>query len=680
MRFFTSAVWLLELLVLVVVDSRLSDGGTTRRSSQQLFFDIENNNNNPQVVSGGSQLFVPLQLGPDGVPFALSVNDLFRGYKLDTAEGESSLKSAVFTGQTEDVPFVHTYGSSKVVQTSQELMNTFGVEGALSVSYAPMISGQGAVQFLKKYVKTRNQVSLLYRVTHTAFSRKAKIQTMQLNGSPVGKGTRFIESIIYGAQLDIRFTISSDRDVNVLEIETELQGKIGVAPLSGGFLANFVVKDGETKARYTMEIETKASGVNFPVPPTLSYENFNQTNTLIQQFNTAYQGLFNSLAGLTTVDAQTNVLRQLTPIGFTLGQIADYTDSLNLFSSLALERRLQDFSTIFLKALQWQATLERALEVAEAEYGADAALRTNYFRAYETNVVDYQSKLNAQIAAGFTFRQNPINGTMPVTFPQGFDQLVMEGLTGQGYIAENLVLLGTTYVGLHYVGFTIPVNGASLQPWLSGSARTNTNAVVAYGKTPEELKRNLDNPNNPLQPLGQALVTFYENKDFQGRALPVASTGHYDVNFLDFHSFNDIASSMKLATGYAVILCYDANFVNCKTMPLAGSHPEFGVSNEQVSSFILFEAAAIMYADEFFGGFGIVAAKAGYFNTDYLTNSHNLNKKGSSLYVKPGFRVLLCYESNFRNCQSKPVSESKDRFGFWDNDKFSSFVVSASTP
>lgn len=256
------------------------------------------------VVSDNS--FIPLQLGPKGVPPPISGDDIFRGYKLDVADGENPLKSYVFEGETEAVPFVHTFGIAKVLTSSRDVVDSMDINGALSVSYGPMISGSGAGSFMQDFVSSKNQISFMYRIVHTAFARKAKVDTIRPIGNFAGRGTRFIESVIYGAQLDVRYTITTEEEVDFREIQADLEGKIGVGPLSVEFRANFESEEGERQATHSMKIEAKASGVNFPVPPTLSFENYTLMNERIMEFNDEYETLFLNIANQDTVDKKPN--------------------------------------------------------------------------------------------------------------------------------------------------------------------------------------------------------------------------------------------------------------------------------------------------------------------------------------------------------------------------------------
>jgi len=349
---------------------------------------------------GTSQSFIPLQLGPDGVPPPVSENDIFRGFKLDVADGESNMKDHVFTGDVEDVTFIHSYSYSETILSSEQLFDTMNVGGSLSVSYGPTISGTGAGNFLQENVSSKNQVSFLYRSIFTAYSKKAKVNTIRQDGlSVAGKGTKFIESIIYGAQLDVRYTITSEEEIDARKIGAELEGEVGgLGSLSVEFEGMFNQTEGEKSSRFNMQIESKASGVSFPLPPTLDYKGFGEMNNLISEFNDEYKALFERVGNGETVNQQ-NVVNGLTPIGISLGDVADYTSDLDRLDSLELDQRLEGLKDVLFHAVEWKGRLDRAKETVIYIYGGHPRDRVIHFETYKNVVEEYEAMSNNQIDA-----------------------------------------------------------------------------------------------------------------------------------------------------------------------------------------------------------------------------------------------------------------------------------------
>ena len=99
---------------------------------------------------------------------------------------------------------------------------------------------------------SKRQATILYRTHRATYARVVNVATIQpVEGFETlfpdeiteRHGTKFIDRIVYGAQLDVLFTVTTTEDINVQEIEAELRGKIGVGPLSVEFDKKFEKKE-----------------------------------------------------------------------------------------------------------------------------------------------------------------------------------------------------------------------------------------------------------------------------------------------------------------------------------------------------------------------------------------------------------------------------------------------------
>lgn len=452
--------------------------------------------------------FVPLALGPD-FNYPISADDILRGYKINTAEGETPFKGHIFTGEVSPIAYTDTFGKSAVIKSTNELTEMLEISGSLSVSYGPAISGEGSGSYLNNKVASKRQATILYRTRRAAYARAVNVATLQplqgftaLSPSALADvyGTKFIDRIVYGAQLDVLFTVTASEDIDLQEIEAELRGKIGVGPLSVSFEAKFSQTTGSAQSAYTMTIEASATGVDFSVPPNPT---FNQTNDLINDFNAKYDELRTAVSDGETVDLEKNVLNQLSPVGFTLSSIADYTTALNELEVAALDSKMQDLRSVFYSALFTKAQLIVAAETQAAIY-SDPRERDEIFDPYSQIKDIVVTNLDAKIDECLVFRRQPFerivgrDGTDVAVVPEIYpkteqDNAMLEGLKGDAYLASPVTLGTSRFQGYHYVGFALPMaepgpNGF-LAPWMSGSIRRDSdNEVVAYAKTPEELE------------------------------------------------------------------------------------------------------------------------------------------------------------------------------------------------
>lgn len=228
---------------------------------------------------------------------------------------------------------------------------TTEINGALSVSYGPMISGSGAGSYLDSKVNSKRQISIIYRTRRVAYAKGVDPATIKpivgldkLSSDDMYEmyGSKFIESMLYGAQLDVIFTIESSEDTDLTDIAAELKGRIGVGPLSVSFQAKFEKQEGESRSRYTLSIKARASGIDFGVGSNPSFE---EVNTLIEDFNTKYTETLEKVSKGETVDSS-NVASGFSPIAFSLSPISRYLPSkLSVDESSRFDDKMEDLSS-----------------------------------------------------------------------------------------------------------------------------------------------------------------------------------------------------------------------------------------------------------------------------------------------------------------------------------------------
>eukprot|EP00565_Helicotheca_tamesis_P006194 CAMPEP_0185724440 /NCGR_PEP_ID=MMETSP1171-20130828/921_1 /TAXON_ID=374046 /ORGANISM="Helicotheca tamensis, Strain CCMP826" /LENGTH=787 /DNA_ID=CAMNT_0028392291 /DNA_START=15 /DNA_END=2378 /DNA_ORIENTATION=+ len=450
------------------------------------------------TVSAGSTV-VPVAIGPEWqIPFGKS--SLGRGFKLNVDETENPFRDIVFEGEVEALPFQTSYARSEIIKRSDELQRMMGIEGRLAVSYGPMISGEGAGRFLENMVSSKKSVSVVYSSRNTAYAKSLvhsslvqhqDIDDLDSNGIAEVVGTKFIDQIIYGSQLDIIFTVTATKEIDLQEIEAELKGKIGVGPFSLEFSAKFERSEGEERAELELLIDVRAVGVTHHIPgnPT-----FDQVNQIIIDFGEEYKNLLDELGEHGTIDEEQHVLKQLSPVGFTLSSIADYKDELNKFEAAQLDSRMEDLTDRCWDAFLLKSELKKSLDEAEQTYCDDPRLCEEEFVPYYEVVQDYVSRLSDKIDECVEFRSLPIASIvganaepLPEPFVNENTWSVLRGLVGEAYIASPLELEGESFDGMHYVGFALPgIN--LLRPWLSGTARLDSdNTIVASADTSKTL-------------------------------------------------------------------------------------------------------------------------------------------------------------------------------------------------
>eukprot|EP00581_Thalassiosira_minuscula_P007537 CAMPEP_0183702230 /NCGR_PEP_ID=MMETSP0737-20130205/397_1 /TAXON_ID=385413 /ORGANISM="Thalassiosira miniscula, Strain CCMP1093" /LENGTH=1178 /DNA_ID=CAMNT_0025928805 /DNA_START=113 /DNA_END=3649 /DNA_ORIENTATION=- len=460
-----------------------------------------------QILLIASQDFVPLVLGPD-FQRAYDDKDILRGFKLNVQEGENPLKGHAFEGGVDSSPFSNSYTKSAVITSVDDLKEMMEIKGSLSVSYGPMISGSGAGSYLDKKVKSKRQVSILYRTRRVAYAKKVDVKTLQpvagldqLEPDEITEryGTKFIDQILYGAQLDVIFTVEATEDTDFFEIEAELKGKIGFGPLSVSFQANFQQQEGSSQSRYTMKIEAQASGIAFAVP---SNPSFDQVNELIDEFNNKYEEMLNQVGEGQTVDVS-NVANQFSPVAFALSPIAEYLPSkLSVEESARFDDKMEALRDVFFGALFIKSQVTKSRDEQELLYGNDPRVSRDIFQPYDDVVNSVKGGLNNKIDECLDYRKKSMreiletSSAVPIEYANTAVEVnVLNGLIGEAYIPSPVRIGGMTFEEFHYIGFALPGDGDEtssdsdlLVPWMGGMLRfDDDDSIVASAYSPEVL-------------------------------------------------------------------------------------------------------------------------------------------------------------------------------------------------
>jgi hypothetical protein len=365
-----------------------------------------------------------------------------------------------------------------------------------------LISGEGSGNYLKSCMTTTKKVTLIYRSRHTAYFKRLQpgtLETTQSANKMIHRptelaqtyGTRFISSIVYGAQLDVAFTVTSSEDINVQEMEAELKGKIGVGPLSVGFKAKFEKKTGAEKALYNMAITAKAIGVKLDVPANPTFE---QVAYIINNFNEKYDVKFKNHG-----NKNTELLQQLEPVGFMTSSIADSIETLSKEEIAVVEDKMKDLGKAFSETMYWKAKLDVINTNLKQCYEKDHKLRAEMYDPYYHELEKVMVGFQESISKCLEFRALPLQklvagaNVVPCTYPKtaSEEEYLLRGLSGELYIPSPV------HIGDHepldkdiyYIGFALK-KGDTFIPWMSGCLQRSTNGItetVATAETPENL-------------------------------------------------------------------------------------------------------------------------------------------------------------------------------------------------
>jgi len=464
---------------------------------------------------------IPLKIGSFHQP--MSENDLGRGFKLNVAQGEDSFRRKVFYGTLEIRPMTRSTTISSVIKDSKSLEESMEIGGRLAISYGPTISGEGSGNYLDKSVSSTRQVTVVYRSRHTAFFKRLQPGTlvstqdsMEVISRPQelasNFGTLFVDTIVYGAQLDVAFTVTSTEDIDLQEIEAELKGKIGTGPLNIDFEAKFQKQEGQQTATYNMNIDAEATGVLVTIP---ANPTFAQVAEIIENFNVEYATKFEDFR-----IENIPLLEQIEPVGFMLSSTADRIQTLDKMEMAILEDRMDDLGRSFSDTMLWKAKLNSIDRNLKTRYESDHKLRVEMYNPYTLQQRSAMKALNDKINECLAFRASSLsvlvasNTTVPAAYPivGSSDEGILRGLSGEYYLPEP-VRIGEhdPLQDIFYIGFALLV-GDRISPWMSGTLKRQDDGIttsLATAETPEDLHRKVSRtaaPTTYMVPRNVALL------------------------------------------------------------------------------------------------------------------------------------------------------------------------------
>jgi len=440
---------------------------------------------------------IPLKIGNFRRP--MSENDLGRGFKLNVAQSEDSFKKKVLDGDLEIQPMTESKTISTVIKDYDSLEESMEIGGGLAVSYGPTISGEGSGNYLEKSISSTRKVTVVYRSRHTAFFKRLEPGTLtptqdaqDLVTQPQELtntfGTRFIDTIIYGAQLDVSFTVTSVESLDITDIEASLKGSIGTGALDIDFAAKFETQEGQERATYSMEIAAEASGVQVTIPANPSFE---QVVDIINRFNEEYEEKFKNFE----VD-NNPLLERIEPVGFLLSSTADRIGALKRIETDALEDKMNDLGKVFSETMYWKAKLSIINRGLKTRYESNHKLRNEMYNPYILQQEVVMKSLNAKRDECLAFRSLSMsdliapNTSIPDPYPKvgSKEEDVLRGLSGEHYIPDPVKIGNYTPLqGMYYIGFALK-DGNKLLPWMDGSLKlTSDDSLLAKAETPQNL-------------------------------------------------------------------------------------------------------------------------------------------------------------------------------------------------
>lgn len=331
---------------------------------------------------------IPIKIGPDEYPQPISDNSLLKGFKININEGETPFKDKVFVGEIKTAKLGTDYTYERYINDQKDLREYMGIGGSLTVNYKEIVKGTASAEYAGNKVRSNHQVTFLYRKRFNAYMREVDVTTMKLTADAQSLspselydkyGTKFVQAVYYGAQLDVKYTFTSEDKDTLLKIGADLSGGIQAGPLNVGFSACFRLLNNETSSKIFVEAESSAIGFPFPKKVGASIEEMFEHINLFQQ---RYEEHWDTAVLATKITGHDNALQDyFSPVAFIVGNVAEYESRLNLLETVILEKRMSELGDIFFSSLYLKSKLLAALDEQERKY-SDARDRSEVFIPY----------------------------------------------------------------------------------------------------------------------------------------------------------------------------------------------------------------------------------------------------------------------------------------------------------
>jgi len=434
--------------------------------------------------------YIPLSVAEG--PFVIGDIDLLSGYKTNVAAGENPLRNKVFEGDIRTYLNPYTDFQIQLYDSKKTEEDVMDFEGELTANFI-IITATAHGHYYKEKVTTRNEFKYLYRVRREVYRKKvenvdvrsfeALVKKQNLTANEIAEkyGSKFIKEIVYGVELDLMYTATFKKDVDLKGLEARFEAcLLGILCISFSFGGI----EGFSREEFSESFSARVSGSEFTVPVN---PNFAEVKQLIHDFENIT---------INDTGQETNVLKKLSPIGFVLGSISDYKNDVDFGD---LDRRTKKLSKVLSSSIFLKEKLI-AMRARQKFLYSDPRDKALLFALYNDAVESVLEDLNAKIEECLEYQRSPLKEILGSNVPEPYEKnvTVLDGLLGNLYL-PNVMIGKTIFIKMHYVGFGLVVDGV-LKPWLSGSIRYDdideklpfggtVYKIVATARRPEDLER-----------------------------------------------------------------------------------------------------------------------------------------------------------------------------------------------
>ena len=455
--------------------------------------------------SGVYAQVVPLPIG-----VSITDRDIGRGYKVNTEQGESPFKKHVLHGSVEINSKTNSDLNVIQVKGKEGMKSLLRIDGALTVGlYKGLIKATATGGYYSNVVTTKKRTVIIYRNSYTAYFKKFQPGLLSLTSDAQNYadnfppedfaarfGTKYVSEVVYGAQLEVKYTVESSEDIDDQRIKADLTGTIGKGPLTanfGGIYFNMTSDD--TTKFSSMDISVNARGASITVPADPSFE---EVNDIINKFNAEYENRYKNCNNFK--NDPNKLLGQLEPIHFVLRDTASMIQKLNELELDQMQSKLDESMDVFYQSFFRKAKLKQINEELRDQYESNPMLRARMYIPYYQQFEKVINALDEKIHECLDFSAKPFkeiaSSSVPKEYPDTstFDYQVFLGLQGDYCTLQHLPVTIGNYEpiqGVQYCGFGLQKDDGvekKMIPWMSGKLlRSYSETEIAHADTPEKL-------------------------------------------------------------------------------------------------------------------------------------------------------------------------------------------------
>jgi len=452
---------------------------------------------------GNGPITFPVKLGFNDQDFH---GDLLSGYKLNN--NGNPYKDNVFVFHEDQVKISYNPKQSsrtEYIKTTKDLERFMEIGASLKLKYGP-VTFAASTRYIQDNVSSSQQIVVRHQTRRYAYSTEVDLLRYDLEPMEWVQsnlpddiaekyGTSFITKIIWGAQLDVRYSFLSNYKSNAFDIAADAALGINKGGFKLNVEADFHLFQNRTGSSLQLRIETDSIGGNHhcssaPGSP-------NEVFKCIDDFNDSFTALIDRMQEKGNLNLN-DINNNFVPVAFVIGDIDEHINQdFNKEELIVLSEKMSELGRMFYETIGLKAQLETKLDLQKRLFSSAHDLHT-IFEPYEDEADRMLEKIDYKLQDYLDFRRKPFHdivrgeSALPTEFPEDErDEDIINGLLGKMYLPDPVTIGKTSFVSFYFEGFAIPSADGSMKPWMSGELFwESTNKLAATGTSLDELETN----------------------------------------------------------------------------------------------------------------------------------------------------------------------------------------------